>query len=79
MLDKKIIWNKLTEGKSIELVGNEDSLESFDFPFKVKFENTISGPTKFTYEEDGKEISFIPYGIKIGNTFIEAVKNPNKQ
>lgn len=73
---KEIVWNELTKGKVVELTEMLDSsIQLLNYPFKTKFENKTV--TKFTYEQDNKEISFIPYGIKLRdkkNTFIPAKK-----
>lgn len=77
-ISTEIVWSELTKGKRAELTELSDGiLEVQNFPYKAKFENKSNLPTKFSYEQDGREISFIPYGVKIRNkqnTFISAQK-----
>lgn len=75
---KEIIWNELTKDKSIVLEQDaEGSYVLNNFPFKTKFKNKTNAVNTFSYEEDGKVISFTPYGVKLRdakNTFIPAPK-----
>lgn len=75
---KEIIWNELTKDKNIVLEQDaEGSYALNNFPFKTKFENKIDVVNTFSYEEDGKQISFTPYGVKLRDnkgTFFPAPK-----
>ena len=67
MVDKKIldqvIWDKWSENKTADIKPSGLDFVMDTMPFKAGFKHSVQDENPFTYEAEGKSISFKPTGI----------------
>lgn len=76
---KKIVWDELTKNTKCELrMETDSSFVMDDMPFHVKFQHKGLVKPKYTYEQDGKSIAFIPVGMKWDKSETASLSNQSK-